>query len=60
MAWRRPGNKPLSEPMLFIVLGLNELRVQILSHNSQDYFPIYSSVPSVGLFAVDRFAMIKK
>ena len=25
MVWRRPGGKPLSEPMMFSLLGLNEL-----------------------------------
>ena len=25
MAWRRPGDKPLSEPMLVSLRGLNEL-----------------------------------
>ena len=27
MAWRRPGDKPLSEPMIYASLGLNELSI---------------------------------
>ena len=30
MAWRRPGDKPLSEPMLVSLLGVNELSVASL------------------------------
>ena len=34
MAWRRPGDKPLSEPMMVSLLGLNELMVLEITYSS--------------------------
>ena len=45
-AWRRPGDKPLSEPMvvsIYASLGLNEL-IQIDSHNVESFFYIKNAM----------------
>ena len=40
MAWRRPGGKPLSEPMMVRLLGLNELRPYIQRNISNVYYTL--------------------
>ena len=53
MAWRRPGNKPLSEPMM-VILPTHIPNIKIVSVNLEDSMKLTSSLVSCVLFLNTR------